>query len=285
MATQATELSDAPGPMAPGAVPRRAARGARRATRGRSSSSRSRASGSTSRPASSRCSTPSGRRGADLGLGRARRPARPHGARRRRRHAGDLRVAARRRARRARPVRERLAGRARRRAATSWSSPAASGSRRSGPRSTTCSAAAATYGEVALLYGSRTPGRPPLPQGARALARPVRPRGRRHRRRRRRAAGAGKVGVVPKLIARRAVRPRLDRRVRLRAGDHDALHRPRPARARRPAPSGSTSRWSATCAAALGHCGHCQLGPTLICRDGPVYRYDEIEPLMAVREL
>ena len=22
----------------------------------------------------------------------------------------------------------------------------------------------------------------------------------------------------------------------------------------------------------LGHCGHCQLGPTLICRDGPVYR-------------
>ena len=27
----------------------------------------------------------------------------------------------------------------------------------------------------------------------------------------------------------------------------------------------------------LGHCGHCQLGPTLICRDGPVYRYDEIE--------
>jgi anaerobic sulfite reductase subunit B len=35
----------------------------------------------------------------------------------------------------------------------------------------------------------------------------------------------------------------------------------------------------------LGHCGHCQLGPTLICRDGPVYRYDEVEALMAVREL
>src|SRR5689334_1510194 len=35
----------------------------------------------------------------------------------------------------------------------------------------------------------------------------------------------------------------------------------------------------------LGHCGHCQLGPTLICRDGPVYRYDELEPLLAVREL
>jgi NAD(P)H-flavin reductase len=35
----------------------------------------------------------------------------------------------------------------------------------------------------------------------------------------------------------------------------------------------------------IGHCGHCQLGPTLTCRDGPVYGYDEIGPLMAVREL
>jgi len=35
----------------------------------------------------------------------------------------------------------------------------------------------------------------------------------------------------------------------------------------------------------LGHCGHCQLGPTLICRDGPVYRWDEVAPLMGVREL
>jgi anaerobic sulfite reductase subunit B len=35
----------------------------------------------------------------------------------------------------------------------------------------------------------------------------------------------------------------------------------------------------------LGHCGHCQLGPTLICRDGPVYRWDEVAPLMAVRQL
>jgi anaerobic sulfite reductase subunit B len=35
----------------------------------------------------------------------------------------------------------------------------------------------------------------------------------------------------------------------------------------------------------LGHCGHCQLGPTLICRDGPIYRYDELEPLLSMREL
>jgi NAD(P)H-flavin reductase len=35
----------------------------------------------------------------------------------------------------------------------------------------------------------------------------------------------------------------------------------------------------------VGLCGHCQLGPTLICRDGPVYRWDEIEPLLGVHEL
>jgi NAD(P)H-flavin reductase len=35
----------------------------------------------------------------------------------------------------------------------------------------------------------------------------------------------------------------------------------------------------------IGHCGHCQLGPTLICRDGPVYRWSEVSPWLAVREL
>jgi anaerobic sulfite reductase subunit B len=35
----------------------------------------------------------------------------------------------------------------------------------------------------------------------------------------------------------------------------------------------------------IGLCGHCQLGPTLICRDGPVYAYPEIAPLLEVRQL
>jgi hypothetical protein len=35
----------------------------------------------------------------------------------------------------------------------------------------------------------------------------------------------------------------------------------------------------------IGLCGHCQLGPTLVCRDGPVYSYAEIAPWMEVREL
>jgi NAD(P)H-flavin reductase len=32
-------------------------------------------------------------------------------------------------------------------------------------------------------------------------------------------------------------------------------------------------------------CGHCQLGPFLLCRDGPVLRYDAVAPLLRVREL
>jgi NAD(P)H-flavin reductase len=35
----------------------------------------------------------------------------------------------------------------------------------------------------------------------------------------------------------------------------------------------------------IGHCGHCQLGPWLVCRDGPVVRYDVAEALLSVKEL
>ncbi|GCD95835.1 FAD/NAD(P)-binding protein [Embleya hyalina] len=34
-----------------------------------------------------------------------------------------------------------------------------------------------------------------------------------------------------------------------------------------------------------GHCGHCQLGPLLLCRDGPVVGWTRAEPLLMVREL
>ena len=105
------------------------------------------------------------------------------------------------------------------------------------------------YGEVALLYGSRTPadllyseelerlrGRFDLQVDVTVDS----------------AEGGwrGKVGVVPKLDRRRALRPGVHGRARLRAGDHDALHGAGAPRARRRRPSGSTSRWSATCSAA-----------------------------------
>ncbi len=35
----------------------------------------------------------------------------------------------------------------------------------------------------------------------------------------------------------------------------------------------------------VGHCGHCQLGRLLICRDGPVFRYDRVESQLGVAEL
>ncbi len=35
----------------------------------------------------------------------------------------------------------------------------------------------------------------------------------------------------------------------------------------------------------IGLCGHCQLGPLLVCRDGPVVDYAIARPLLAVREL
>ena len=36
---------------------------------------------------------------------------------------------------------------------------------------------------------------------------------------------------------------------------------------------------------AIAQCGHCQFGPTFICREGPVQRYDLIEPWLKVHEL
>lgn len=35
----------------------------------------------------------------------------------------------------------------------------------------------------------------------------------------------------------------------------------------------------------IGLCGHCQLGPHFVCRDGPVFDWREMRPLMTVKEL
>ena len=36
---------------------------------------------------------------------------------------------------------------------------------------------------------------------------------------------------------------------------------------------------------AIGFCGHCQFGGNFVCRDGPVFRFDRIEDIFAIREL
>ena len=35
----------------------------------------------------------------------------------------------------------------------------------------------------------------------------------------------------------------------------------------------------------IGLCGHCQLGPVFVCRDGPVFRFDQIAEIFSVWEL
>jgi NAD(P)H-flavin reductase len=36
---------------------------------------------------------------------------------------------------------------------------------------------------------------------------------------------------------------------------------------------------------AVGVCGHCQFGPFFVCKDGPVFRYDRIQPFFGMREV
>ncbi|MEP9411951.1 MAG: FAD/NAD(P)-binding protein [Candidatus Brocadia sp.] len=35
----------------------------------------------------------------------------------------------------------------------------------------------------------------------------------------------------------------------------------------------------------IGLCGHCQFGPTFVCKDGPVFRYDRIKNIFGKREI
>lgn len=36
---------------------------------------------------------------------------------------------------------------------------------------------------------------------------------------------------------------------------------------------------------AIGLCGHCQFGPVFVCRDGPVFRFDRLRRLLAMKEI
>ena len=36
---------------------------------------------------------------------------------------------------------------------------------------------------------------------------------------------------------------------------------------------------------AIGLCGHCQFGTVFVCRDGPVFRYDRVRTLLALKEI
>ena len=36
---------------------------------------------------------------------------------------------------------------------------------------------------------------------------------------------------------------------------------------------------------AVGFCGHCQFGTVFVCLDGPVFRYDRVRTLLALKEI
>lgn len=136
------------------------------------------------------------------------------------------------------------------------------------------------YGAVVLLYGARTPAdllypeqhvewRPSLEVDVTVDL----------------AAGGwnGRVGVVPKLVAGAAFRPDASAfvcgpEVMMRFTIQALL-------ARGLAPERIHVSMERHMQCGVGLCGHCQLGPTLICRDGPVYSYAEAAPWLEVREL
>ena len=100
----------------------------------------------------------------------------------------------------ARPARQQLAARARCRAATSSSSPAASALRRSGRSSTRSSRDRRRFGDVRLFYGARTPADLLYRRRAGALGRPRRHRGRASPSTAPDRSGAAAVGIVTHLF-------------------------------------------------------------------------------------
>jgi len=94
----------------------------------------------------------------------------------------------------------------------------------------------------------------------------------------------GKVGVVTTLIPRAGLDP--DDTVAFVVGPEIMMRFT--ARALTDAGLEPEQIWismerSMKCGVAL--CGHCQFGPSLICREGAVYPYPSIEPYLGVREL
>jgi NAD(P)H-flavin reductase len=139
------------------------------------------------------------------------------------------------------------------------------------------------YGKVAILYGSRTP-------ADLLYAGELRSWGHDHDAQVEvtvdGAPGAwrGRVGVVPKLIPRADFDPA--GAVALTCGPEVMMRFAARALEERGVPRDrifvSLER-SMHCA--IGLCGHCQFREYFICKDGPVFRLDRVEPLLRVREL
>ena len=97
-------------------------------------------------------------------------------------------------------------------------------------------------------------------------------------------AWSGRVGVVPKLIGRADFRP--DAATAFVCGPEVMMHFTVEAlRERGVLDERIFLSMERDMRCGVGLCGHCQLGPTLICRDGPVYSRAQLAQLLEVREL
>jgi NAD(P)H-flavin reductase len=139
----------------------------------------------------------------------------------------------------------------------------------------------AEYGSVSVLYGARTPRDLLYPDGLLGWSRDADVEVTVD------SAGGdwrGHVGVVAKLVAGAALRP--ERTTAFVCGPEIMMHfTVRALLERGLAPERIFLSMERHMDCGVGLCGHCQLGPTLVCRDGPVYSYAELARLLEVREL
>lgn len=95
---------------------------------------------------------------------------------------------------------------------------------------------------------------------------------------------AGEVGVVTKLIERAAFDP--ETAVAMICGPETMMRFSARALRNRGVDGGRIHvSMERNMKCAIAHCGRCQFGPTFVCRDGPVFRFSEIERFFAIREI
>jgi len=141
----------------------------------------------------------------------------------------------------------------------------------------------ALYGEITILLGARTPegllysGQyPDWRAGAIDLQTTVD---------RATADWTGNIGVVTLMLDRLPL-SRPDKTVLFTCGPEVMMHFTVKSALKRGIPDERiwlSSERNMQCA--VGLCGHCQFGPSFVCKDGPVYRHDHIAPYLKVEGL
>jgi NAD(P)H-flavin reductase len=98
------------------------------------------------------------------------------------------------------------------------------------------------------------------------------------------AGWRGRVGVVPTLIGSAGIDP--DACVGFVCGPEAMIRFSAEALIDRGVPAGRVYvSMERNMKCAVGQCGHCQLGPEFVCRDGPVFTFERMRAAFAVREL